>query len=94
MILGIFKITGHSMEPTIKNGDSVLAVGMFSIKKGDVIVFQNDSKYFVKRVAAIIGDKVKVLGDNPEDSFDSRNFGEIEKDVIIGKVIKKFKWFF
>ncbi|MBP9814746.1 MAG: S26 family signal peptidase [Candidatus Levybacteria bacterium] len=94
MILGLFQITGHSMEPGLKKGDSVLALGIFSVKKGDVIIFQKDSKYFVKRVAEIMGNKVKVLGDNPEDSFDSRNFGEIEKDVIIGKVIKKIKWFF
>jgi signal peptidase I len=94
MILGVFQITGHSMEPNFKKGDRVLAVGVFSLKKGDVVVFQKDSKYFVKRVVTIVGDNVKVLGDNPEDSFDSRNFGEIKKNVIIGKVIKKIKWFF
>ena len=34
-------------------------------------------------------DKVYVLGDNTEESYDSREFGMIDKKYIYGKVIKK-----
>ncbi len=33
--------------------------------------------------------KVYVLGDNTEKSYDSREFGMIDKKYIYGKVIKK-----
>ena len=34
-------------------------------------------------------DKVYVLGDNTEESYDSRDFGTIDKKYIYGKIIKK-----
>ena len=41
----------------------------------------------VKRVQKTHGRRVFVIGDNPKESTDSRDFGFINKDQIVGKVI-------
>jgi len=50
---------------------------------------QNDeeSKFLIKRISKIDGEKYFVSGDNKKDSMDSRRFGWILKKDIIGKVI-------
>lgn len=84
-----FKIQEHSMEPFLKSGDEVLVFKFLKIKKGDVIVFKKEKKIFVKRVSKIEDGKFTVLGDNKNDSYDSRKFGFINKKDIIGKVVVK-----
>ena len=43
LLLSKFKISGHSMEPTFKNGDKILATNIFylfkSPKVNDIVVF-------------------------------------------------------
>lgn len=93
MIIGFFKVSGHSMEPYLQEGNRVIALGHLPFKQGDVVVFKKHSKLFVKRVGKITRDKVVVVGDNKKDSLDSRHFGEIKKHDIIGKVVFKLTWF-
>lgn len=72
------------------------------LKVGDAIVFQHDGKLMVKRIAAVLGDEVihkgvmlqvprgsfYVLGDNKEDSLDSRCWGNpfVEECEVIAVV--------
>lgn len=90
-LLRKFKVLGHSMEPTIQNGDltiiSFIPYLFFSPKINEIIAFKNKDKVFIKRITSISNDKFKVEGDNKKDSLDSRNFGLIEKNDILGKVI-------
>ena len=71
--------------------------------EGDVIVIQHPkdlTKHILKRVIGIPGDRVEgvdlgpkeyfVLGDNKGKSEDSRHFGKILWDQIIGKVWFKY----
>lgn len=44
-------------------------------------------KEMIKRIQKIRGNEYFVVGDNKKESTDSRNFGWIKKDQIIGKVI-------
>jgi signal peptidase I len=67
----------------------VLVLRFSKIKKGDIVVFKNEGKILIKRVAKIEGSKFTVLGDNRNDSYDSRNFGSVSKKDIIGKVVFK-----
>lgn len=78
------------MQPTIKDGTAVLINRLaYLLKKpkiGDIVVLKRQ-KYIIKRIAAIKKEQVFVIGDNKKESNDSRHFGWIGKDNILGKVI-------
>jgi nickel-type superoxide dismutase maturation protease len=88
-----YTITGHSMEPELLQGTQVLVSSIpylfFRPKTNDVIAFKNkeDKKIYVKRIVGIKNNTFYVLGDNKQDSKDSKSFGWITKKDIIGKVI-------
>lgn len=83
------------MEPTFFEGDMVIVSGvpyLFSNPKTrDVLLFQEkiSKKYLMKRVYKVKNKKYFVLGDNRKDSKDSRNFGEVSRKEILGKVLFK-----
>lgn len=81
------------MEPLIKNGNTVFITSVPYLfkkpKSKDIIVFKKNTKFFLKRISKIKMDQYWVKGDNKKDSIDSRKFGPILKDQIIGKVIYK-----
>lgn len=83
-----FKVSGHSMEPTLKEGQEILVSSLPYLftgpKVGQIIAFKQGDKFIVKRIKKVIGDRLWVLGDNKNDSTD---FGWIERKRIIGKVI-------
>lgn len=82
------------MQPTVKDGTAVLVNRLaYLFKKpkiGDIVVLKRQ-KYIIKRIAAINpsadGEQVFVIGDNKKESVDSRHFGWIKKNNILGKVI-------
>ncbi len=41
----------------------------------------------IKRISKIESDGYILLGDNPADSYDSRDFGSVQREDIIGKVV-------
>lgn len=79
------------MEPTLKSGQVVWvnnwAYLFSSLRVGDVVIFKQNDQELVKRVAKINGQSVILVGDNKSDSLDSRTFGEMSSDKILGKVI-------
>lgn len=103
-----FIVSGASMEPTFHNGDYLivdeLSYQFNGPQKNDVIIFRyplEPSKYFIKRVEGVPGEKVKtsgkeitlkeneyyVLGDNRGASSDSRIWGPVTKNFIVGRAI-------
>lgn len=88
MLLRKFKVSGHSMEPAIENGQEILVSSLPFIFKdpetGDIIAFKNGDKFVVKRIKKAGKNSFFVKGDNNEDS---REYGWIEKERIMGKVI-------
>ena len=87
-----FIIKEKSMEPNFKEGENILVTKIFfKLKVGDIIIFRHTTPpyIFCKRISKISKNKYFVIGDNKKNSIDSRNFGSISKNDIIGKVIFK-----
>ena len=83
------------MAPTLLEGDMVL-VNRFSYwlrKPGfkDIVALKDprDGKVLIKRIIKSDGQKYFVQGDNKNHSTDSRVFGMIRKENIVGKVVFK-----
>lgn len=104
-VLFIGFVPSESMEPTLKAGSLLLASRCFSyIHVGDIVVFHHHGELLVKRVAAIgemrvllngeeiivPSGKLVVLGDNSENSFDSRYWEDpyIDECDVIAKVVE------
>lgn len=58
--LPVLEIYGHSMTPTLSNGNIVISLKGSSFKKGDVIAFYYNNKILVKRVIGGPGDWIDI----------------------------------
>lgn len=90
-----FRVDGESMMPAIRTGDAVLIDPAAAIAQGDVVLARHpyrSSVKILKRVSAVAPDgALTLIGDNPDESTDSRTFGSISIDLIIGKAVCKLK---
>lgn len=83
----IRKIHGHSMMPVLPPGTYVWATPIIRrLSVGDTVIFIHDNREKIKRVSEIKDDELYVLGDHPEASKDSRQFGWIKRESVQGKV--------
>ncbi len=84
---------GKSMSPTLKDGEAVLVDREAKIEIGDIVVAKHpieQTSEIVKRVARINQHgHYFLVGDNLEDSNDSRHFGAVTKEYIKGKVVAR-----
>ncbi len=91
MLLSVFRVLGHSMEPTIFQGHVVITSGipyLFNTPTiGDIVVFRKEGKMLIKRIEKKNREKYFLTGDNKNDSLDSRKIGWVERKDIVGKVI-------
>lgn len=84
----IRKVSGHSMMPTLPPKTMVWGFRWFNrLKVGDVIIFKHQGREKIKRIDKIKEDKLFVLGDHREASSDSRDYGWVETEEVIAKVI-------
>lgn len=93
LLFSKFKISGHSMEPFLKDGETVfVSIIPYLFKESkinDIVVFKFSKKFLIKRIEKIENYKYFVRGDNEKDSLDSRKIGFLKKNQILGKVIYK-----
>ena len=94
----ILNVVGNSMKPTLFDGDILVAIRVFSVrtlKEGNIIVAKPtdcDDRLVIKRISAMMKLRysyVYVLGDNPEESYDSRDYGWLSEKRIVAKVLWK-----
>lgn len=86
----IYRVTGNSMLPNLKDGDKVLVKPCESYQIGDIVVAQHPFKQsvvLIKRVSEIHENGLFLVGDNPAESTDSRTLGKISPKDILGKVV-------
>ena len=86
-----FTVKGTSMHPSLQPGQDVLAFNWAYLGKkpkvGDIVVIRYGDKEIVKRIQSINDRTYFVQGDNTNESTDSRDFGSVNLDQIVGKVI-------
>jgi signal peptidase I len=89
----LLKVSGNSLTPDYRDGDFVLVSKIpylfYEIKQGDIIAFRHkEYGTMIKKVedvAPSVGE-IHVIGTH-ENSVDSRRFGPITSDDMLGKVI-------
>ena len=92
-MLRFLRVTGDSLLPVYQDGDFVLVSKIpylfDEIKQGDIIAFRHkEYGTMIKKVedvASSVGE-IHVIGTH-ENSVDSRRFGPITSDDMLGKVI-------
>lgn len=126
-VMGITRcmVQGQSMFPTLEDKEKLLLSKKKTPDRFDLLVFDEDDSYLIKRVIGLPGDTIDVregkltvngeameepyldkalsreyrdssfhvkvaedsyyvLGDNRDNSVDSRDFGQVKKDQVIG----------
>ena len=86
------------MLPLLKPGEEVLvdpnAYRGSLPHPGDIIIARHPQRpelKMIKRVEAVIKNELVVLkGDNPADSTDSRVFGPVTQEYLLGRVTSRF----
>ncbi len=87
-------VQDESMRPTLQPGDRLLvdpaAFRRDPPRVGNLIVVQDPEaagRWLVKRVGGRTGPErtVFLLGDNPAASRDSRTFGPVSPDTVVGR---------
>ncbi len=88
-----FRVMDRSMEPTLREGDQVVASPLpYLLRRpsvGDLVVLRHpfEDRFLVKRISRVEGRRVAVVGDNLPRSTDSRAFGPVPIDRLVGKVL-------
>ena len=85
----VFKVTGDSMVPTLRDKDFVITSRWFLKPKVGQLVAVEHPEYqtIVKRISQINEvDQLLLQGDNPE-SVSSTRMGWITKDQVLGRVL-------
>jgi signal peptidase I len=98
-----YVVEGSSMEPAFRTGDRVLvnrlAYRRREPRAGEVVVLHDPERrghLLLKRIAgvpdgfAMEPSRVYVLGDNVAESRDSRSFGYVSREAIIGRAWMRY----
>lgn len=97
-VFPLIQVIGDSMYPTYKNSEVIIGNRLFrksKLKVGQVIIYKcpTDGLTVIKRIAEIRVYEGKqffyCLGDNPDNSNDSRNYGYVSSDNLICKVVNQ-----
>ena len=76
----------------------------FTIQKGDLLLFKMDNKEVVKKIVGFPNEEIEIeskkiklnnneiyiIGENLKESIDSREYGPVNKNQILGKVVISF----
>ena len=79
------------MIPAYRPHTIIFALRFIPLTIGDVVLARDprDSRVIIKRISQIEHDAFFLVGDNEQESTDSRVFGFVSKKHILAKVIAK-----
>ena len=60
---GTYKVEGHSMDPTLKDGNHLVAINYFTPERGDLVTAKEDDKVIIKRVIGLPNDTIEIKND-------------------------------
>lgn len=89
-------VAGGSMEPTLQDGDWLLAVRVrdgVAVRAGEVVLVEHptrDGLLLVKRALRRTAEGWWVEGDNPDASDDSRTFGVVPDARVRARVLVRY----
>ncbi len=92
-----FRIAGYSMLPALRPGDEVL-VNLTAYRRaiprpGDIVLARHPHRRdvrVIKRIESVLDDdRFRLSGDNPSESTDSRSFGAVPGEQILGQVTSR-----
>lgn len=85
--LVVRRVVGESMYPTLQEGELVIALQRRQLAPDDIVIFRHKGLEKIKRVREVDAARVYVVGDNPRYSTDSRHYGMVPLDDVLGKVV-------
>lgn len=93
-LLGIAEVSGPSMYPTLRQGDQLLVHYHAPVRVGDIAVLKHPLQQdllIVKRLVERRDGGWWVLGDNPGAEGDSRVFGAVPGELVLGRVRARYR---
>ena len=88
-----YLVVGESMYPTIMEGDVVMGLKLHPsvpLIKGGVYGYRlpwDMKKWSIKRLSYFVNDKCFFVGDNSDNSIDSREYGFINRENVMFEVV-------
>ncbi len=90
---GVLVVDGPSMVPTLTHGDRLLCHYGARVRPGSVVVAQHPLRQdllVVKRAVERRADGWWLLSDNSQVESDSRDYGAVPDDLILGRVLLRY----
>jgi nickel-type superoxide dismutase maturation protease len=92
--LGIAVVSGVSMVPAYHDGDRLLVRYGGRVRTGDAVLARDPrlpERILVKRAAHREADGWWLLADNPYAPGDSRQFGAVPDELVLGRVLLRLR---
>lgn len=86
-MIGLVRVAGHSMEPTLHHGDRLVYLRL-APRRGDVVVARDPrdgDRLVVKRVAAVDGDEVLLSSDLAHHESLA-----VRRDQVVGRMVLRY----
>lgn len=87
-------MAGQSMEPTYSVDDWLLVLWGGAYRNGQIVLVERENQpgvFLIKRVLREVEGKYWVEGDNKGESTDSRQWGPVGSQEIVGRVLFRYQ---